>query len=777
MDNERLQNIPTQLKTLPQWVVRRGKCPINPATGQGAKAGQPDTWTTFERAVQASRKYDGIGFEFHNNGIVGIDIDHCIDRETGEIDPAALAIVGRMNSYTEKSPSGTGLHIYVYGDIPSSGRKNPKRNIEMYKEKRYFTVTGEMFGGCAEIARRPDEVKALYNELFPKPNKPASLRGKVSPQSPVSSLDRGLQHDHELQRLWSGERNTGDESSNDMALMNKLAYWCNRDAAAMVQAFRESPYTQQKDEKHLAKLERDDYLPRTAERAIADCQRTAADDRDEYRRNKVERAKQASQPASPITAESLKKYALNDKGAAQMFADTYRGRTLYLPEYKSYWTYKNGVWIQDKQDLQTRQLVKRWTDYVLSVIPEKQLSPIQYDPTTGKPPEDEWEVYRKHYGKYCSLRSRDNLIKDARDELAGYSTDFDRNPALFNCKNGTLNLENLKLLPHKPTDMLSKQANVNYDPAASCPRFLQFIEEITEGNEERANMFQKALGYALQGDANEECFFLALGKKTRNGKGTLFDSVMNVFGSYGAQMDFNTIARGGVKDGSRATPDLARLIGTRIVISNEPDKGVAINEALLKQLTGNDDITCRPLYGDTIQFKPAFKLFVTANSKPSVSDDSLFASDRIKMLPFTQHFKEDQRDTSLKALFRSEEAKSSILNWLLEGYRKYKEEGLRDTAEMKALAEEYRKENDYVGMFLDDRFDRDAPRYTTVKALRADYATWCGFVGSKPLGLKLFKEELEKHGLRITNAKGQFTVRGGIHSDFDYTGETEIEGA
>ena len=101
----------------------------------------------------------------------------------------------------------------------------------------------DRFGDSAEIARRPDEVKALYNELFPKPNKPASLRGKVSPQSPVSSLDRGLQHDRELQRLWSGERNTGDESSNDMALMNKLAYWCNRDAAAMVQAFRDSPYT------------------------------------------------------------------------------------------------------------------------------------------------------------------------------------------------------------------------------------------------------------------------------------------------------------------------------------------------------------------------------------------------------------------------------------------------------------------------------------------------------------------------------------------------------
>jgi putative DNA primase/helicase len=121
-------------------------------------------------------------------------------------------------------------------------------------------------------------------------------------------------------------------------------------------------------------------------------------------------------------------------------------------------------------------------------------------------------------------------------------------------------------------------------------------------------------------------------------------------------MDFNTIARGGAKDGSRATPDLARLIGIRFALANEPEKGVCINEALLKQLTGGDDITARPLYGDLIEFKPVFKLFVTANSKPTVSDDSLFSSGRIKLLPFTRHFSEEEQDTNLKSRFRTEQA-------------------------------------------------------------------------------------------------------------------------
>ena len=104
---------PAELKSLPQWVVRRGKVPINPRMGDGAKAGQPNTWATFEEAVQASAGYDGIGFEFHNNGIVGVDLDHVIDPETGITDLAALEAVNRLNSYTEYSPSGTGLHIYI----------------------------------------------------------------------------------------------------------------------------------------------------------------------------------------------------------------------------------------------------------------------------------------------------------------------------------------------------------------------------------------------------------------------------------------------------------------------------------------------------------------------------------------------------------------------------------------------------------------------------------------------------------------------------------------
>ena len=129
------ENIPEELKQLPQWVCHKNKIPFNPVTGAPAKAGQPVTWARFEDAVKASDSFDGIGFEFNSNGIVGTDLDKVIV-EDGTISVEALEVVAMLNSYTEYSPSGRGLHIFVKGDIPVDGRK--KGFIEMYKAKRYI---------------------------------------------------------------------------------------------------------------------------------------------------------------------------------------------------------------------------------------------------------------------------------------------------------------------------------------------------------------------------------------------------------------------------------------------------------------------------------------------------------------------------------------------------------------------------------------------------------------------------------------------------------------
>lgn len=146
------ENIPAELKARPQWVVWRmetrdgkpTKIPYNPAKlNMKARANEPGTWGSFEQAVRVFKRgsFDGVGYEFSaDDSYTGIDMDKCRDPETGEIEAWARAIIDRLRSYTEISPSKSGVHIIVKGKLPP-GRKK-KGQLEMYSDGRYFTMTG-----------------------------------------------------------------------------------------------------------------------------------------------------------------------------------------------------------------------------------------------------------------------------------------------------------------------------------------------------------------------------------------------------------------------------------------------------------------------------------------------------------------------------------------------------------------------------------------------------------------------------------------------------------
>lgn len=257
------KNIPEELKQLPQWVCHRNKVPFNPLTGAPAKAGQPITWARFEDAVKSSVSYDGIGFEFNNNGIVGIDLDKVI-AEDGTISVEAAEIVGMLDSYTEYSPSGKGLHIFVKGDIPVDGRK--KGFIKMYKAKRYFTITGNVYGIVKPINQRTEQVIRIFNKYFS--NSKLGDSADIVNNNSTTELNKdylsiGLAKDAVFKALWNGEYQSEkctSESEKDLALMGKLLYWCSGNADEAIELFMNSPYAAGKDSKHTTKLERPDYL-------------------------------------------------------------------------------------------------------------------------------------------------------------------------------------------------------------------------------------------------------------------------------------------------------------------------------------------------------------------------------------------------------------------------------------------------------------------------------------------------------------------------------------
>jgi primase-polymerase (primpol)-like protein len=162
-----MPKLPKELKQIPHWILwrmgeREGKptkLPVNPMTGGMASTTDPKTWTNYGEAVdilQAGRiQANGLGFVFTEEaGIVGVDLDKCRSAETLKLEPWAQGIMDRLSSYTELSPSHTGLHILVRGKMPPNG--NRRGRVEIYGTARYFCMTGEMLTGIGTVEPRQE---------------------------------------------------------------------------------------------------------------------------------------------------------------------------------------------------------------------------------------------------------------------------------------------------------------------------------------------------------------------------------------------------------------------------------------------------------------------------------------------------------------------------------------------------------------------------------------------------------------------------------------------
>lgn len=163
--------IPDKLKSLNQWVCcwDNSKVPMKAFERKAASSVSEDTWSSFEQAEWAVNEghYDHVGFVFADNGIVGIDIDCGFD--DGLMTPLCADIMSACHSYTEKSRSGRGVHILLYGDLPFSGKNNLK-GVEIYKSRRFFIMTGKdlIFNDMIENQAAIDYVLAKYFSDLPK---------------------------------------------------------------------------------------------------------------------------------------------------------------------------------------------------------------------------------------------------------------------------------------------------------------------------------------------------------------------------------------------------------------------------------------------------------------------------------------------------------------------------------------------------------------------------------------------------------------------------------
>lgn len=445
--------------------------------------------------------------------------------------------------------------------------------------------------------------------------------------------------------------------------------------------------------------------------------------------------------------ETSSGFEWSEMGMANLFGMLYNREARYCTEHKSWYTYFEGAWRKDEGAILVSEKIKDFVRLMILYCGE-----ITDDDTR--------KAYTSFVNKMGDRRMRDRILKDATGELRISATDFDSNPYLINCLNGTYSLEDYSFREPRWDDFLTMQTRFRHTVRrdVKCKRWEQFIDEVTQGDKDKADFLQRALGYSMLGMSNEECMFILHGKTTRNGKSTLLNTIEYMLGDYAKVAPVGMICRGDrQKDAEAASPTLAGLKGKRFVTMSESNEYGKLDEEKIKQLTGGEEISARALYQTAITYRPQFTLWLSCNDLPMVTDKSLFASQRIKVIEFNRHFTPEEQDTHLKDELTSLDAMSGIFMWLVRGYIKYKENGLTMSKSLSEVVERYERDNDLVLQFLENRCVRvpeeennpygEKNKRTLIKAkdLYTAFKLWAKSEGAYVLSARKFNSEMERH--------------------------------
>jgi putative DNA primase/helicase len=320
-----------------------------------------------------------------------------------------------------------------------------------------------------------------------------------------------------------------------------------------------------------------------------------------------------------------------------------------------------------------------------------------------------------------SVRRRKAFVEAASwiPDLNVRTDDLDADPWLFNVRNGTVDLRTGELRAHRQEDMITKIAQVEFERGAECPIWKQFVREIMNYNAELIEFLQTAAGWALTGDTSEQAMFILFGSGA-NGKSTFLNTIMRILGDYAIATNTDTFMK---RSGDQISNDIARLRGARFVTTTEAEQGKQLSEPLIKQITGNDVMTARFLYGEFFSFMPTFKIFMATNHKPLIKGTDHGIWRRIKLVPFTVTVAADKQDKKLEQKLMAEGG--GILNWMLEGAGRWRAEGLKTPVVITSATDEYRGEMDVIGSFIKERCVQGPGVSIRARELFKVYQDWC----------------------------------------------------
>jgi putative DNA primase/helicase len=414
------------------------------------------------------------------------------------------------------------------------------------------------------------------------------------------------------------------------------------------------------------------------------------------------------------TETSLLIFNRSDLGNAERAARHFGYKVRYVTEDDQFIVYREGRWQHDPKCIELRKLIRDMLrEYIFQA----------YDMSPGPQRVDhiKWAINSENEPRIRGLLA--NLSTPCEHISL---SQLDQHPLQINLPNGTYHVETGELRNHDPADFHTRIMPVNYDPLAPLPKsFNRFLETtfVKDGapDTELISYVQRSVGYTMTGSTRERAGFLCYGDG-KNGKSTLFRVIRKLMGEYSRTANPASFDSDRMSDKG---DDIAKWVGARYVEALETEDGHKLAAARFKSLTGEDDITCRALYGSNFTYTPQYKIWFGTNHLPSVNGGDQAMWDRIKLIPFNSRFDETteiKSDNTLKEKLADE--MPGILNWALEGAAMWLKDGLGKSETVALATKSYREISDTIGQFIEECCEIDPSKGASTTALHQAYEAW-----------------------------------------------------
>lgn len=680
-----LKDLPQELKFNALWccwkLTEKGKVPFNVLTGQGAKSNDSSTFVSYPVLLQHIHKYlkiddngkqlGGVGLGIFR-GYSAVDIDHCVD-EHGNISEMAKDIIDYCQSYTEYSPSKTGIRIIFKTNVQIDKSQyyinNSNIGLEIYisdMTNKFVTITGNKLSG--------DTINEI--DIMPLMNK-YMKKGQFN-------IDKALEKDEKLKELWFKQApgSHADESETDMKLCCKLAYYLKNDEKLVKQYFEMSPYYKSKDNVHKKKWDSN------------------------YSLETIRKATNYVDLPQPTTNE--KKYDLNDTGNAHRFIDMFGENLRYNADNKIWMIWNGKYWQYD-----ATESVKNY----IEILAESML----YESNSINDVQERMRMIKNIQDIYSSS-GKESLLKEAR-HLPGIpllNEQLDSNEYLLCTHSGTINLKDGTIRDNLKDDLISQCTSCgisNKEPKL----WIKTLDEIFQGNKELIHYFHKALGYSISDLCVEQVMFI-LQSDGNSGKSLIFDILRTILSSYAITSSCELITEEKYNSGSNKE-EIARLKGKRLVVIDEIEQGDKGNERLIKNLTsGYTPLIGKHLYASSFEFTFKGKIWLLTNYDFIVRGTDKGVWRRLVKIPLYSDFT-DKEDKYLRDKLLEE--KEEILNWLLEGFKLYLKEGLKKPQCIVDAIKDYKEEMDIVAQWINEYCECKPDYFEKANTLYDSFRAFC----------------------------------------------------